>query len=289
MAEPELDMRLQLSKYASALSSFSSSAETFRVLTSVPQHPSQPPPSTLYVLDSSFNPPTRAHLRIATSALTKDQGSLPKRLLLLLATQNADKAPKPASFEHRLTLMSIFAEDLRQAMRSSLSDEERDKTQPAVDIGVTKHPYFVDKAKAISESGLYPATTTQVHLTGFDTLIRILDPKYYPPSHTLAPLEPFLSQHRLRVTFRTDADWGDQEAQKAYLSALAKGEREAEGGKREWAEMVELVDGRLGDEEVISSTRVREAAKSGDRETLMKLVTNGVASWVLQEKLYIDD
>src|SRR5277367_460709 len=112
------DMNRQLSKFASALSSFaSSSPDNFRILSSIPQH--APPPSTLYVLDSSFNPPTLAHLRIATSALSQDHGPAPKRLLLLLATQNADKAPKPASFEQRLVLMTIFANDLRKTYSST--------------------------------------------------------------------------------------------------------------------------------------------------------------------------
>ncbi len=49
------------------------------------------PAGTLYVLDSSFNPPTRAHFDMAVSALEHDRGAAPKRLILLLATRNADK------------------------------------------------------------------------------------------------------------------------------------------------------------------------------------------------------
>lgn len=189
--------------------------------------------------------------------------------------------------------MAIFANDLREAYNSTTSvtdpANEASGDQPAIDIGVTKHPYFIDKAAAISASGFYPPNTTQVYLTGFDTLIRILNPKYYPPTHTLDPLEPFLSKHRLRVTYRTDDEWGDRAAQEAYLKALGDGKREAEGGRREWAGKIELVEGRREGEEVVSSTRVREAAKAGDRDMLRKLVPDGVAAWVLQESLYKDD
>jgi nicotinamide-nucleotide adenylyltransferase len=297
MAEEQSDMRRQVAKFAEALSSFSSSADTFRILTSIPQ--SSPPPSTLYVLDSSFNPPTLAHLRIATSALSQDRGQPPKRLLLLLATQNADKAPKPASFEQRLTLMTIFANDLRKAYISTTSAGSRSTSSPAkeeaardpppIDIGVTKHPFFIDKASAIAASGFYPPDTTQVHLVGYDTLIRILNPKYYPPTHTLAPLEPFLSRHRLRVTYRMGDDWGGRAEQAAYLKALTDGEMEAEGGRRGWAGRIELVEGRREGEEVVSSTRVRDAVKRGNGDMLRKLVSEGVADWVLQERLYADD
>jgi nicotinamide-nucleotide adenylyltransferase len=240
-------------------------------------------PSTVYVLDSSFNPPTRAHLKIAASALQNDKGSTPKRLLLLLATQNADKAPKPASFEERLVLMSIFASDFISAFRASASNAT--ETEPVVDLGVTKFPYFMDKAAAIQDEGPYGKDVEQVHLTGFDTLIRIFDSKYYP-GQELKALEPFLKSHRLRVTYRLSDGWGDKEEQDEYLSKIARGEREDEGAKREWSSRIELVEGA---EKVVSSTRVREACKTSDELVLKELVTDGVAEWVLSHGLYRDD
>lgn len=192
-------------------------------------------------------------------------------------------------------MMHIFASDLLSSLHTSEPSTQTNAKESAnaigIDIGVTKLPYFIDKALAIEESGSYPADTPQVHLTGFDTLIRILDPKYYPPSHTLAPLEPFLSKHRLRVTYRTDDKWGVKAAQDEYLAELGEGRREREGGKREWVTegRVEMVEGRTEGEEVVSSTRVREAVKKGDRELLKKLVTDGVADWILEEALYMED
>jgi len=50
-----------------------------------------------------------------------------------------------------------------------------------------------------------------------------------------------------------------------------------------------MVEGRKDGEEIISSTRVREAAKTGDRDALEKLVTKGVGDWILGEGLYLDD
>jgi nicotinamide-nucleotide adenylyltransferase len=307
MATDGSEMRSQLAKFSAALSSFSSSPDTFRVLSRISQTPSSPAPSTLYVLDSSFNPPTRAHLRIATSALTEDHGQPPKRLLLLLATQNADKAPKPAPLEQRLVMMTIFAHELQNAIHlpSTLSSTPNSSSNPptaagppAIDIGLTKCPYFLDKASAIFASGLYPSSPTQVHLVGYDTLIRILNPQYYPQApKPLAALEPFLSAHRLRVTYRTDAAddanagsvWGDKEAQDGFLEALRRGDLEAQGAKSEWAASIELVQGREIGEEAVSSTKAREAARRGDWERLGRMVTDGVREWMLQESLYSSD
>ena len=203
-----------------------------------------------------------------------------------------------------------------------------------VDIGVTKAARFVDKAVALErdwdymyadEKGLR-RPVEQVHLTGFDTLIRLLDIKYYPPEHELTQLGALFNMHRVRVTRRThDAWWvnsclgflysairnarcrsnrsvesrienghadqdcfnrGGREAQNEYLNNLREGDREDEGGKREWADKIELVDGRSDGEEIISSTKVREAAKAKDVMALKRLVPDGVAKWILDEKLY---
>jgi nicotinamide-nucleotide adenylyltransferase len=164
-----------------------------------------------------------------------------------------------------------------------------DSVLPVVDVGVTKLPYFHEKAATITASGMYAPTTEQVYLTGYDTLVRLLDPKYYPPKHRLDTLEPFMSRNRIRVTYRADASWGSKAEQEEYLANLAQGEREHEGGRREWADRIDLVEGRLDGEEIISSTKVREAARRGDQEALKKLVTDGVAEWVVAEGLYRDD
>lgn len=196
-------------------------------------------------------------------------------------------------------MMEIFAKDLLSSISSPPdSQTPTADSEIAIDIGVTKLPYFHDKAASISKSGTYAPETQQVHLLGYDTLIRLLDTKYYPPSHSLSILQPFLSQHRLRVTYRpTSASASastflvEREEQDRYLQDLADGKREHEGGKREWVSerRIEMVEGRKDGEEAISSTRVRDAVKLGDRELLGKLLTHSVNEWVFEEKLYLDD
>lgn len=269
--------------YVSLLKRFVSSTKDFEVLASVPDR--SPPAKTLFVLDSSFNPPTRAHLRIASSALQEhlDPSS---RLLLLLATQNADKPLKPASFEDRLTMMELFAHDLRSHLATSSPQGPRSNEDlPAIDICVIKKPYFVDKATAIEASGCYPNALEQVHLTGYDTLIRIFNTKYYPPDHTLTPLIPLFSKHRLRVTMRPSDEWGSREDQEEFLRALARGDREGEGGPREWAQKIQLVEGRKPGDPSISSTRARDAIESAV-EDLEWLVPEKVRQYLLAEKPY---
>ena len=212
----------------------------------------------------------------------------PKRLLLLLATQNADKAPKPAAFEHRLAMMAIFAEEIAREMLAGGGHEDL-----LVDVGITKEARFIDKARAIEECDDYSATydkqtVEQVHLTGFDTLVRLLDPKYYPPTYTLAPLHELFQKHRVRVTRRTGDAWGEGEDQDEYMTKLRRGDLKDKGGRMEWADRIELVQGRKEGEEIVSSTKVREASKKRDEVALMRLVTEGVGKWILDASLYID-
>jgi nicotinamide-nucleotide adenylyltransferase len=203
-------------------------------------------------------------------------------------------------------MMTVFAHELQKAILpaptpasatsvNATDDPPQAADPPAVDIGLTKHPYFLDKAVAVSASGLYPSSPTQVHLVGYDTLIRILNPKYYPQTpQPLTALNPFLSVHRLRVTYRTDgasndSELGGKETQDAYLEALRRGELEALGAKREWAVRIELVQGREIGEEAVCSTKAREAARRGDIEYLGQMAPDGVREWVLQESLYLSD
>ncbi|KAH8677605.1 hypothetical protein BX600DRAFT_450262 [Xylariales sp. PMI_506] len=319
--------------FTRALTTFQLSKTTFSVLRSLPSQsqdvapsPPQHAPRNLIILDSSFNPPTLAHQRMVTSALADERYSPSSsgsstRILLLLAINNADKAPKPAAFPQRLAMMYIFALDLLAAVGavSPVADG------PSVDIGVTTEPYFHSKSGTIAASDFYrggasgtastataavaavatvaPSTATtamkmeQIYLTGFDTLIRIFDPKYYPGDGAMRrALDPLFSRSRLRVAVRAGADWGSAADQAAYLADLREpgGRLEKVGGRRDWAGRVELAEEEAdgGTTEapapVVSSTMVRRAVGAGDWEGLRELVSAGVADWIRAERLYVD-
>lgn len=286
---------------STALKSFQQSNAKFRVLKTIqpsylkPQDPiklqQKDAPKTLFILDSSFNPPSTAHLALAQSVLkdsiiSKHAG--PHRLLLLFSTSNADKAPSPASFDHRLAMMTVFSQDL-------LSSIPPNHTPVPIDIGVTTAPYYTDKSAAIEsvdgQEWYSSEHVHHVHLIGYDTLIRFFGAKYYaekfdPPFSALNPF--FDAGHRLRVTLRPqDSEGGSVEEQKAFVKRLEDGEMEADGGEREWAKQVELVEPTP--EAGISSTKIREAAKVGDVKTEERLCTPSVAEWVQREGLYTEE
>ncbi|KAH8125792.1 hypothetical protein ACSS6W_005652 [Trichoderma asperelloides] len=286
--------------FSRSLSSFHSSPDVFRILCTLPHHSGSKEPASrpstakprqrLVVLDSSFNPPTRAHAEMAKSALKWASSSSSEggaaRLMLLLSVNNADKAPKPASFPTRLGMMEGFGHEL---LRSFASEEEG---RPEIDLAVTKMPYFHDKARVIAESGFYgPLGSSaggpeQVFLAGFDTVIRIFNPKYYSAEEggMRAALGPFFERARLRVTMRTDDEWGGEDEQVGYVKGLGEGGLDEVGGDAAWAGRVDLVEGREGSG--VSSSRVREMVKRGEREELGEMVDGEVLRWIDEKGLY---
>lgn len=319
--------------FSRAITSFQSSGAPFQVIATLPPASSfnaasddEPPlpaplpprvrPQTLVVLDSSFNPPTRAHLRMATSAIDDEVGrakSTPNglRLLLLLAINNADKAPKPASFEQRLAMMWAFASDIRQiysirrrAKHAAEQGGEALQDGFAIDMALSTKPYFHEKSASIDSASFYKSeegrNMEQVILAGYDTLIRIFNPRYYGPpadpgelgaeeTPMQRALSPFFARARLRVMMRADDEWGSSAEQTAYLDDLLHGDGLSRvGGSKEWGSKVELVAGRSEGEYIVSSTYARVAAKSRAWEKLDKMVTLNVRNWIEQENLYAE-
>jgi nicotinamide-nucleotide adenylyltransferase len=100
---------------------------------------------------------TSAHTALIEAASTAFP---PSEVLLLLATANVDKAVSGLPLETRLALLQRFADP-----------------RPDISVGVVAHGRFVDKLEAIRRA--YPADARAVFLLGFDTLVRLFDPKYY--------------------------------------------------------------------------------------------------------------
>jgi nicotinamide-nucleotide adenylyltransferase len=298
MASRIASLRSLLPDLESALHSFTSSPARFRVVRSVNATTTQS--KTLYILDSSFNPPSIAHLTLATSALTQAAPSAksPYRLLLLFSTYNADKAPSPASFVQRIALMTMFAEDVSRSLKNAAPSMNADVADISIDIGLTKEPYYSDKSAAIAETtpSFYPSSPMHIHLVGYDTFIRFCNPKYYPKyDPPLSALKLFFDAgHKLRVTQRptdpSDAssnEFGTTQEQARYLQDLQDGQQEKAGFEPAWGKNIDMVQAEEG--VGVSSTRVRNAAKESKWDTVNQLCTEGVAAWIKDQALYSED
>ncbi len=114
-------------------------------------------------------------------------------------------------------MMKFFAEELllHVAQPDGSGSPGLKDGEIVVDVAVTKEARFVDKTAVLEKQWDYGYVdweglrmpVEQVHLIGFDTLIRLMDIKYYPPEHSLQPLGALFDKHRVRVTKRPDDAW----------------------------------------------------------------------------------
>ena len=113
------------------------------------------PNQRLGVLPASFDPLTKAHVAIVSEA--RKWGL--DEILLLLDGRNVDKRSFGASLEDRVLLVTSFF-------------KEED-----ISIALSSHGLFLEKLRALKR--LYPPSTKIYFLVGYDTILRVLDKKYY--------------------------------------------------------------------------------------------------------------
>ena len=136
----------------------------------------------LGIFSGSFNPLTIAHIKLVEEACKQYHLD---ETLLLLAKSNVDKDVYGLPLAERMLILKLYAE-----------------TQPNISIGVSSHGRYIDKVSALKS--IYPPQTDFSFIVGYDTLVRIFDPKYYQNMHE--DLQPLFSQCRLIAANREDAD-----------------------------------------------------------------------------------
>ncbi|KAF1814556.1 Nucleotidylyl transferase [Eremomyces bilateralis CBS 781.70] len=280
----------------STLQTFLSSGSRFRVVRTISPSaggsvpPTRPSPalSSLYILDSSFNPPTLAHSALARVAGVDESASEQRRLVLLFSTANADKVADPSAYVNRLAMVHLFALELSDSLNRRGKQSIGQDTIPS-DIALTSTAFYSDKAAAISSTStpVYPPQTRQIYLLGYDTFTRFLSPKYYsshePPLSALDSF--FASGCELCVMMRPDGSESAREEQAGYLARLRDGMLNDVGFRAEWSEKIEMVEAEK-DAVGVSSTVVREAVADGRHDDLQRLCFPSVARWIEEHGLY---
>jgi nicotinate (nicotinamide) nucleotide adenylyltransferase len=136
----------------------------------------------LGVFSGSFNPMTVAHIEMIRTA--QETYKLDE-ILLILAKANVDKGVFGLSLADRLLMLREYA-----ARREQLS------------VAACSHGRFIEKVQALKPA--YPPDTRISFIVGYDTLIRIFDPRYYTDLH--GELARLFSQCRLIVANRQGRD-----------------------------------------------------------------------------------
>ncbi|MFQ5382084.1 MAG: nicotinate-nicotinamide nucleotide adenylyltransferase [Dehalococcoidia bacterium] len=132
------------------------------------------------ILPSAFNPPTRAHL--ALLELARDEPDI-SHVAALLSTNNVDKQVYGAPLAHRLAMLL-----------------ELSHGRPWLAVVAANAARLADQGLALGAA--FPDTQFDF-VVGFDTLVRVFDPRYY--EDTDAELDAFFAVHRLIAVNRAQA------------------------------------------------------------------------------------
>lgn len=232
-------------------------------------------PLRISVIDSSFNPPTLAHLALASTGTAKFDAHI-----LLLSVKNADKVAGPGetSPEMRLEMMRELALELEKRKGGNVA------------VMCCREPTFVGKSTLLrtelaritgsdTEDGSGPIKLS--FALGWDTLIRLFNPKYYaPPAPPMSTaLASFFDGSSVVCARRGDIDAAEEQD---FLDR---------DGVKEWRSGIEMatLSKEMGE---VSSSLVRATVKEcmGDEaliSTRLKgLVVDGVSRYIVREKLY---
>ena len=225
---------------------------------------------SITVLDSSFNPPHRAHLFLATLCQTPAPGRTTANLLLFSLT-NVEKVPSPSdpSLAQRMHLITLLLPHLPSNTA----------------VGLLNDPTFAGKSKTIHAylSTNFPDRPKPElrFVIGADTLTRFFADRYYTktPGGMDAAMRTFFEDEG--CTLISARRGGDEEKR-----------NEEELMKNEWARnMVEkgkvIIAGTgLEDRVGISSTKVRNAVKDNNWESVVALVVPEIANYIRESGLY---
>lgn len=223
------------------------------------------PPQHISVLDSSFNPPTLAHLSLALipPALVEEDIISPRHIahLLLLSVRNADKGLKPGdpSLPQRLQMMILLAEEMENRLSAASVSNS-----PMLAVATIDEPTFVGKSTKLLQyfRGVYPdAVEAQLprltFVLGFDTIIRLFNPKYYGSDDgMIASLDTFFLKDHSSVMCARRRSGGSSldsttENEIAFLQL---------GGVRRYVELgAVMIFGIDSTEAAMSSTLVRQS------------------------------
>lgn len=245
-------------------------------------------PIHIAVMDSSYNPPHRAHLPMSCSTFPPHPkfsrpGPYTARLLLFSA-RNVDKTLKPGdpTLAQRIEMMRLQAIEMGQSS---------DPTIANVAVAALNEPTFVGKSRVIHQ-WLRKWSTQPVTLTfliGSDTLARLCNPQYYPQ-------EKDGMRKALRKLFAPPPD-GDG----SYIACARRGRSiearveehrvlESDDAK-EWVESGNIRmygDANTGWEEISSSTIRAAIRKEGQADDeLQRLCLPSIVEYIQREKLYI--
>lgn len=245
------------------------------------------------VLDASFNPPTRAHLVLASMARSLSQ---PEQTydahILIFSVRNADKGrgrPGDATPLQRLEMIELLARQL-----------EHDLPKPNVAVALVDEPLVFAKSSLIHAALGNQAPLHLYWLMGSDTITRVFHPKYYnSEAHLSEVCSQFFGNEQSSIVCAERSDdsvqgragdpqWSGKQTSSDEVHKLLK----SPGPARDWYAKGSIELRRLDPEAARhSSTAVRRFLEhapqnSSTRTALASMVPSTLVDYLFTNHIY---
>ena len=258
------------------------------------------------VLDSSFNPPHKAHYALAVSpkpAFADEEATAIKSkerydaILLLFSVRNADKglgSSKDANPAERIEMMQLMAQELEQSKSINVA------------VGIVEEPLMITKSTLIhnfiqEQQQQHDSPRVRLHwLVGFDTLERFFQVKYYPsPDYFAKACQTYFQNERTTFVCARRQMMENKNTNAKHDTTSQKAEEELLNSKEvsPWKERgsVVMIDLPTSVQDV-SSTAIRKTIQEQGSMTdddlegeLSQMTTPAIASYLVRKKLYKAD
>ncbi|GJJ08345.1 hypothetical protein Clacol_002556 [Clathrus columnatus] len=242
------------------------------------------------ILDSSFNPPTMAHLALSRlSNTTTSVNTDFNAKLLLYSMKNADKVPTlgDTSPSERVEMMILLAKELERLGAASVEPGSSQN----IAVAVCQEPIFVEKSKILQAYFVSrmeylsssSSTTTMVRLTfllGIDTLERLFMPKYYGTEEDM--------RAAMQALFASDNGTRVLCVRRAFGQSYMQSDPELVERDKDYVASGAVVFTDIEEElSSISSSEVRKNIQQGKTTSLWKgKVIDTIAQYIEEHGLY---
>lgn len=242
--------------------------------------------SHLIVLDSSYNPPTLAHLKLLSESLklSRENGTNITNFLLLITNNNVDKELFGANLQERLAMMEIIAQLFQlEGRKKNEGSDSSNNEELRVLVGLTNSGKFIDKITAVQK--ILPKAELSF-IMGYDTITRFFMKKYYVGEDMTCIMEKFFNKSRIlcaerKMVANTTTTSNEEEKLSEFIQ---------KDGIRPYAKHISILSHWMEDEMTcsISSTSARNTLKQNYQGTglITNILPKEIIHFILKNNIY---
>ncbi|ORX63796.1 Nucleotidylyl transferase [Anaeromyces robustus] len=256
----------------------------------------------IVILDSSFNPPTLAHIKLLTETFNfyceqllntnenKDKFLNPT-FILLITNNNVDKKLVGANISQRLKMMEIITDIFQKQIITIANDKYKSLNNEVnnirVLVGLTNVGRFIDKVIAIKQ---FIPEANPAFIMGIDTITRFFMEKYYIGLNMKEILDGFFKDNSIicadRIMYEENKTSADNKSNnnnklKQFIT---------EGPAKPYKNKIYIFNSWLNDEIIskVSSSEARNILKENysNHEKLQKFLPKEIIDFIIYYNIY---